>query len=148
MLFLVKGWCNMKYVVGLALYGVVAIVILLLVCMIGDYVNPCSRYKPDASLIQEIDKILRRDPKLSSILNNNSYTLNIIKVTAYPYTENGATKCLVVEARVGIDFNKPIHVVSHGLVTQDYWTYGLIVDVVLDNNTLVINGGEIIKIHG
>ena len=92
----------MKDEIELALLGVVGIVMLLLATMIGDYINPCSHYKPDASIVGEIDKILRKDPKLSRLLNNNSYTLNIIKVTAYPYTENGETKCLVTEARVGI----------------------------------------------
>jgi len=131
----------------LVAYIVGGFLLIMLMVYLDYYSNPCRHYKPDASLVAEIGRILHKDPKLSSLLVNNNYTIDIIEATTYPYIENGETKCLVTEARVRILFDKPIHVISHGLITQEYWTYGFIVDVVLDNRTLEINGDEI-KIHG
>ena len=138
---------SMKYRVVIGLFIVTVLATVLLTKLIDEYFDPCSHYQPDASLVEEVDKILHKDPKLSSLLNNNSYTINILDVITYPYTEKGETRCLITDAKVEIDFNKPIHVVSHGLITQDFWTYNLVVDVVFDyNNTLEVTGQEI-RIH-
>jgi len=128
----------------LALFMAGVMVLMLFALILEDVYNPCRHYKPDASLIAEIDRVLHKDPKLSSLLGNNTYTINVVSVTTYPYTENGQTKCLVTKAGVRILFDKPIHVIEHDLIPHDYWTYALSVDVVLDyNNTLETNGQEI-----
>jgi len=136
---------NVSLLIG---YIAIALVLIFSMVYLDYYGNPCRNYKPDASLIAEIDKTLHKDPKLSSLLGNNTYTINITSMTTYPYTENGQTKCLVTEVEAKIYFNKPIHVIEHDLIPHDYWTYALSVDVVLDyNNTLEISGQEI-KIRG
>jgi hypothetical protein len=50
-------------------------------------------------------------------------------------------KCLPTEAKVEIDFYKPVHVIQRRPVPRDYWTYTLTVDVFLESgNTLEISG--------
>jgi hypothetical protein len=79
----------MKYNVKVSLFIAGLVVVTSLFILIDAAINPCRFYNPDAKLIAKIDGMLHKDPRLSSLLGNNSYVIHVLNVVTYPYIENG-----------------------------------------------------------
>jgi hypothetical protein len=111
----------------------------LVILYLALRINCNLTYKPDPGVIARIDEVIHKDPVLANALRNNSYTITIVGVDAYPYLNTciGAMKCYLREVTAEIRLKKPVYMVLYGPINEYYETQVIRVTVNFDKNTLV-----------